>query len=123
MDDLTGSNSSIKTSFPSAPTSSSSLSSNFATQIGDGFTAEELQRSLQPEPLEPWHPPVEYTETEIPHIHPGPGAVTFMSRVANIYDAYAAPKTPRSAKGCLKLCVKDDGGAITVHAASFLEAV
>ena len=40
-----------------------------------------------------------------------------MGRVANIYDVANAPKTPRSAKGCVKLCVKDDSGAITVSEA------
>lgn len=38
-----------------------------------------------------------------------------MGRVANIYDVINSPKTPKSAKGCAKLTVKDDGGAITVR--------
>jgi hypothetical protein len=35
--------------------------------------------------------------------------------VANIFDVANAPKTPGSAKGCVKLCVKDDHDAVTVR--------
>ena len=82
--------------------------------VGDGFTAEEIQEALKPRPAEPWHPQTEYAELDIRDLEPGPKAVTFMGRVANIFDVANTPKTPRSAKGCVKLCVKDDRAAITV---------
>lgn len=101
---------------PSAsPTKCSTiLPSSSETPVGDGFTAEEVREALKPKPVEPWHPPVEYAECEIRDLYPGPRAVTFMGRVANIFDVLNTPKTPRSAKGAVKLCVKDDKGAITV---------
>ena len=85
------------------------------TPRGDGFTAEEVQQALAPEPAQPWCPRGEYLECDIRDLHPGPRAVTFMGRVANIFDVVNSPKTPKSAKGCVKLCVKDDTGAITVR--------
>lgn len=86
--------------------------------IGDGFTSEEVQEALKPKPAEDWHPDHEYADCEISALYPGPNAVTFMGRVANIFDVANSPKSPRSAKGCIKLCVKDGGGAITVNSPS-----
>jgi hypothetical protein len=83
--------------------------------VGDGFTAEELQEVQVQRPKQAeWQPQGEYDECEIRDLIPGPRAVTFMGRVANIFDVGNTPKTPRSAQGCVKLCVKDDTGAITV---------
>lgn len=82
---------------------------------GDGFTEEELQGALRPKPVEAWHPEFEYADREISDLTPGPNAITFMGRVANIFDVTNAPQSPKSAKGCLKLVVKDGGGAITVR--------
>lgn len=84
------------------------------SHIGDGFTNEEIREALNPAPVDSWHPTVEYADCEISDLYAGPRAVTFMGRVANIFDCSNTPKTPRSAKGCLKLCVKDGGAAITV---------
>ena len=107
-------NSSIQAFF-SPTTSSSSTKQAPSSSIGDGFTSEELHEALKPSPVEPWQPKVEYLECEIRDLHPGPRAVTFMGRVANIFDVANAPKTPRSAKGCVKLCVKDDHDAVTIR--------
>lgn len=94
-------------------TLSASLTSS-DTLVGDGFTEEEVKEALKPKPLEPWHPTAAYVECDIRDLLPGQLAVSFMGRVANIFDVMTTPKTPRSAKGCLKLCIKDNGGAITV---------
>lgn len=83
--------------------------------VGDGFTPEEVQEALKPIAAETWHPEFEYADQEISDLAPGPAAVTFMGRVANIFDVTNSPKTPRSAKGCIKFCVKDSHGAITVR--------
>ncbi|KAM3418267.1 hypothetical protein BST61_g4268 [Cercospora zeina] len=85
------------------------------TPVGDGFTAEELQEALKPKLQETWHPDCEYADMEISDLIAGPKAVTFMGRVANIFDVANSSRTPRSAKGCVKLCVKDGSGAITVR--------
>lgn len=85
-----------------------------AAPVGDGFTAEEVQEALRPKAADAWHPSEEYVDCEISDLFAGPRAVSFMGRVANIFDSANTPKTPRSAKGCIKLCVKDGGSAITV---------
>jgi len=115
------SDASIQAYFPPTPTASPTKQQQHASSpasssapVGDGFTTQEIEDALKPAPPKPWTPPVEYAEREIKDMYPGPGAVTFMGRVANLYDVPNAQKTPRSAKGCVKLCVKDDGGAITV---------
>jgi len=107
--------SSIQAFFHPTLSSSSPTKQPSSSSIGDGFTSEELQEALKPTPIEPWQPKVEYLECEIRDLYPGPRAVTFMGRVANIFDVANAPKTPRSAKGCVKLCVKDDHDAVTVR--------
>jgi hypothetical protein len=51
---------------------------------------------------------------EIGALEPGPKYVTFVGRIVNFYDLAKAGKRPQSAKGCLKLMVGDDTGAVTV---------
>jgi len=102
---------SIQAYFPPTPSSSPTK----VDQGSDGFTDEEVKDALRPKPAEPWQPPSDYVECDIRDLYPGPKAVTFMGRVCNLYDVVNTPKTPRSAKGCIKLCVKDDTGAITVR--------
>lgn len=99
----------------SSPAKKQAGSSSADTPIGDGFTSEEVQEALKPKTSDSWHPDHEYMDCEIIALQPGPQAVTFMGRIANIFDVANTPKTPRSAKGCVKLCVKDCGGAITVR--------
>jgi hypothetical protein len=107
--------SSIQAFFHPTPAASSPAKQPSSSSIGDGFTPEELEEALKPTPAEPWQPKVGYLECEIRDLYPGPRAVTFMGRVANIFDIANAPKTPRSAKGCVKLCVKDEHDAVTVR--------
>ncbi|KAK6440557.1 hypothetical protein LTR95_003224 [Oleoguttula sp. CCFEE 5521] len=87
--------------------------------FGDGFTVTGLQDALKPAPRplrDTWHPAAEYAECEIRDLQAGPRAVTFMGRVANIFDVGVGTcKTPKSAKGCVKLCVKDERAAVTVR--------
>ncbi|KAF2209754.1 hypothetical protein CERZMDRAFT_46572 [Cercospora zeae-maydis SCOH1-5] len=97
------------------PVTSPAKSPAVETPVGDGFTAEELQEALKPRLQETWHPDFEYADMEISDLIAGPQAVAFMGRVANIYDVANSSRTPRSAKGCVKLCVKDGSGAITVR--------
>ena len=111
---------SIQSFFAQDPSSSttkgrSSLSPPSSdTLVGDGFTEEKVREALKPKPAQAWHPTTEYAECDIRDLLPGPRAVSFMGRIANIFDLANTPKTPRSAKGCVKLCVKDDKDAITV---------
>ena len=115
---------SIQAFFPLTPNASSPSKSPNHPQLppvaprGDGFTTDELHTPSVPGPTQSWVPPHDYTETDISSLHGGPQAVTFMGRVANVFDLTNTPKTPRSARGCVKLCVKDDGAAITVRAST-----
>ncbi|KAH9826196.1 hypothetical protein Tdes44962_MAKER03714 [Teratosphaeria destructans] len=110
-------NTSIQACYPPTPSASSDKAACSSSQavVGDGFTAEELEDALRPRSTADWHPQVEYAECSIRDLYPGPRAVTFMGRVANLYDAANTPKTLKSAKGCMKLCVKDETAAITVR--------
>ncbi|KAK6436192.1 hypothetical protein LTR95_007615 [Oleoguttula sp. CCFEE 5521] len=116
-------NSSIQAFFQPTPSTSSIKPTHdprHSTEtVGDGFTATELQTTPNPIPsslTDPWHPTAEYAECEIRDLQPGPRAVAFMGRVANIFDVgVGTGKTPRSAKGCVKLCVKDERAAVTVR--------
>lgn len=96
-----------------SPSTSPVRDSSHDIPLGDGFTAEEVN-SKHTSPQEPWHPPREYRDCEIRDLVVGPQAVTFMGRVANIFDVPHTPKSSQAAAGCLKLCVRDGGGAITV---------
>ena len=107
----------IQAFFPPTPNSSPTKVSppTSGSAPGDGFTSDEIAEALRPKPAAPWQPTTEYEESDICDLYPGPKAVTFMGRVCNIFDVANTPKTPRSAKGCVKLCVKDDTGAITLR--------
>ena len=116
---------SIQAFFPPTPNSSPTKSNPPSLPspdppCGDGFTADEIQEAVKPKPAEDWVPPTEYEECEIRDLYPGPRAVSFMGRVANLFDVANTPKTPRSAKGCIKLCIKDNRGAITVRYGSMV---
>ena len=95
------------------PTPSTSPTKRLESTVGDGFTAEEIQEAIAPKPRE-WHPEQEYEDREISSLEPGPKPVTFMGRVGNLFDVANTQKTPRSAKGCIKICLKDGVAAITV---------
>lgn len=83
------------------------------SEAGDGFTLEEIEATLQPE-LHKWQPRAHHEETEIGSLVPGPGCVALMGRVVNFCDQAILSKAPQAAKGCLKLVLKDDTGALMV---------
>ena len=62
-----------------------------------------------------------YEETEIGSLVPGPQRVALMGRVANFYDQSTPNKMPQAAKGCVKIIVKDDTGALTVDILNFFK--
>ncbi|KAJ9665735.1 hypothetical protein H2201_004220 [Coniosporium apollinis] len=85
------------------------------SQAGDGFTEAEVDAVLHPPANQTWSPPNEYEKVDIAALIPGPKCVTFVGRVANFYDQSTPSKKPRAAKGCVKIIVKDDTGALTVR--------
>ncbi|KAF2659653.1 hypothetical protein K491DRAFT_755187 [Lophiostoma macrostomum CBS 122681] len=98
--------------FPSPPSQLPSASSGIET--GDGFTAEEIDAVLHP-PSAQWTPTQGYEEADIGRLEPCPKFVTFIGRIVNFYDMVRPSKRPLAAKGCLKLMVADDTGALTVR--------
>ena len=82
-------------------------------ETGDGFTRDEIDAVLHP-PSAQWTPMQEYEECDIGTLEACPKFVTFMGRIVNFYDMVKPSKRPQAAKGCLKLMVADDTGALTV---------
>lgn len=80
---------------------------------GDGFTPSEIEAATHPN-LHRWQPRTAYQETNIGDLLAGPGCVVLMGRVVNFFDQATPSKMPQAAKGCLKVVVKDDTGAIDV---------
>lgn len=79
----------------------------------DGFTGDEIDSVLYPK-LHRWQPRVEYQDVDIGSLVPGPGRVALTARIVNFYDQVTPSKMPRAAKGCSKVIVKDDTGAMVV---------
>jgi hypothetical protein len=95
------------------PSTASNEPSSPVTEPGDGFTAEEVDAVLHP-PSAQWAPTHDYEEVLIGSLDAGPKFVTFVGRVVNCYDIVKPSKRPLAARGCLKLMVADDTGALTV---------
>ena len=115
---------SIQTFFPlkTSPSRSSSpakscpaLSSSpcLESKAGDGFDSSDVEAVLHPS-SEDWIPAKEYEEADIGTLQPGPQCVTLVGRLVNFYDQPTPSKMPQAAKGCVKIIMKDDTGAITV---------
>lgn len=81
---------------------------------GDGFTAAEVEATICPPCLPQWQPRGTYNEVDIETLIPGPGCVTIMGRVVNFFVLGTPSKAPHAAKGCLKMVVRDDTGALVV---------
>ncbi len=104
---------SIQSFFPRTALQDSKNHTGSSAEFGDGFTAEEVDAVLHPL-LGPWTPTQVYEEIEIGCLIPGPQRVTFMGRIVNLYDQPTPSKKPQAARGCLKVILKDDTGAIVV---------
>ncbi|KAL2357179.1 hypothetical protein BJ546DRAFT_1024446 [Cryomyces antarcticus] len=97
------------------PSPASKKSASSTIEPGDGFTAEEIDAVLHPKATASWTPDKDYEEVDIGSLVPGPQCVTFVGRVVNFYNQTSLSKMPRAAKGCVKVIVKDDTGALTVR--------
>ena len=79
----------------------------------DGLTSAEIKSVLPV--LHRWCPRVEYQDTNIGALIPGPGCVALTGRLVNVYHQATPSKKPHAAKGCLKATIKDDTGALVVR--------
>jgi hypothetical protein len=79
--------------------------------IGDGPTQSKVRNAakLDPDGRDPQH---DYEAVSIGQLAPGPRRVSFTTRVVNLYDQSVNSKMQNSAKGCLKVLVKDDSAFI-----------
>lgn len=84
-----------------------------AAKPSDGFTPEEIEASRHPS-LPGWRPICEYKQLDIESLVPGPGCVSFVGRVVNLYQQHCSSQLPNGAEGCWRLVVKDDTGAVLV---------
>lgn len=103
----------FQTKKPSSNASHSLIPIAKPAETGDGFTAEEQKIVI---PQSSWTPKVEYEEVELGSLCTGSKFITFQGRVVNFFDwrTGAGDKRPLAAKGCYKIVVKDDAGAVTV---------
>ncbi|ERF76910.1 hypothetical protein EPUS_02621 [Endocarpon pusillum Z07020] len=63
-----------------------------------------------------WQPRHDYEEVSIGELAPGPRRVSFIARVVNLYDDQNVhSKKSDSAKGCLKVLMKDDSALIQTN--------
>ena len=110
-------NTSIKSSFepevPSAQETQKSAAHHQPFDPGDGFTSSEIEAALHPS-LNKWQSRTTYNDTDIRDLVAGPGCVALMGRVVNFHHIATPSNMPKAAKGCLKLTVKDDTGALIV---------
>ena len=56
-----------------------------------------------------------YEDAFIGSLSPGPGCIALLGRIVNFFNLPTPSKMPQAAKGCLKLIVKDDTGAMAVR--------
>ena len=94
--------------------SETNKSATYAIGPGDGFTGEEIDAALHPT-LHKWQARVEYHETDINDLVPGPGCVQVTGRVVNFHDQINVSKMPQAAKGSIRMIIKDDTGAMVVR--------
>lgn len=55
-----------------------------------------------------------YEEASLRTLAPGPRRVKISARVVNIHDQPVTGKSPKAARGCLKILVKDNNAALLV---------
>ncbi|KAG0652657.1 hypothetical protein D0Z07_0242 [Hyphodiscus hymeniophilus] len=80
---------------------------------GDGFTEEELADAVDPLRRK-WDPEREYDECSIDNLIPGPKAVTFVGRIANLSTIHGSTQKQPKAAGWHYLILKDDTAAISI---------
>lgn len=87
------------------------------------FTDSEERETGTPSPAH-WQRQDDYEHVSIGELAPGSRKVFFLARVVNLYDQPTThSKVQESAKGCLKLLVKDDSALISVCSMSPLSFI
>lgn len=86
----------------------------------DGFTKVEMSAISGPT-LRRWQPRVNYEDVGIGELAPGPQYVALIGRIVNVNDQNSTCKAPQAAKGCWRITVKDETGALLASESSWLE--
>jgi len=82
--------------------------------LSNGCNTNEPSSTPHPQP---WSPPQHYSHyspVPIASLTAGPRPVTFTGRVANVFSFRTASAKPRAARGCWRMAVRDERGAVTV---------
>lgn len=80
---------------------------------GDGFTEKELADAKDPLNRK-WKPERDYEELDIGDLCPGPKAVTFVGRIANVSTIWGRSQKQPKAAGWHYLILKSNTAAISV---------
>lgn len=83
-------------------------------EVGDCFNSAEVEATTNPTPRT-WKPPGQYADVQISKLVPGPAPVCLLGRLVNFYDQPTPERMPPTAKGCLKLLMKDDTGTMMIR--------
>ncbi|KAF2681655.1 hypothetical protein K458DRAFT_77332 [Lentithecium fluviatile CBS 122367] len=89
-----------------------SSSSPSKSSPGDGFTPDEM---TLPASASTWTPTLDYEESSIGSLEPGPRNLTLMGRIVNFYEVPKPSKRPSAAQGYVKIMLADDTGSMTVR--------
>ncbi|KAL8806511.1 MAG: hypothetical protein Q9182_001294 [Xanthomendoza sp. 2 TL-2023] len=85
-----------------------------ADENGDEFTTTEVKALLYSTP-HAWKPRLQYEDSHIATLAPGPHCVCLLGRVVNFYDQpTSTSKLPYATKQCLHVLLRDDTGMIKV---------
>src|ERR1700761_6765408 len=109
-------NLSIDCFFPPVASTASALAvPSLLPNEGDGFTAEEVDAVLNPKINTLWSPERDYEEKDIGYLDAGPHCIQVRGRIVNFSDQARTVKRPKAAKGCVKMVIKDNTGALVVR--------
>ena len=80
---------------------------------GESFTSAEVTVTHRPK-SELWQPRGHYENVQIGQLVPGSEPLRLLGRVINVYDQPTLSKLPHTAKGCVKVLIRDDTGIMVV---------
>ncbi|KAL8841516.1 MAG: hypothetical protein Q9170_000899 [Blastenia crenularia] len=83
------------------------------TAAGDGFTSDEVEATIRPT-LHTWTSPHHFEATQVNKLVSESKPVCLVGRLVNFYEPPAPKSMPYSAKGCLKVLMRDETGVMMI---------
>ena len=105
-------------SSPSRPSSNNIAVIDLDTPSADEKSGRDSDRQVGDclGPInEIWTPTQHYDDADIGTLVPGPQPITLTARIVNFFDQQTPSKAPQAAKGCFRMIMKDNTGALTVR--------